>query len=126
MKTPNHSPALAPRWRSGIGLLLALGVLGGSVELHQEHRLPELDAAAVAMGGCHPGLATHLEPPAAPAKPHCPACLLRLKLAGSHLPDVRHADMEPVAESGLAEPVRPQSSTPRSPCLSRGPPPAFA
>jgi hypothetical protein len=115
------------RARAVLAALLALLSLASVVELHRDHALVEpapVEAAGAAAAGCHPDLATHLEPPNAPRSRHCPACLLRLATRGAEV----HAETpfapllaprESVPEQGFVARFAPAASR-----LSRGPPAA--
>lgn len=114
-----------PRARSLAAALLALLCLLSTVELHRDHSLVDDHSPAdLGSAGCHPALATHLEPPHEPGSRECPACLLRLVTRGAMLPaemafDASLAPLGRVAEQGFAA-----RFAPPVPSLSRGPPSA--
>lgn len=105
---------------------LALAVLLDSVELHGHHPLLERSSLEVVGGGCHPELATHLEPTPADQHLDCPGCLSRLRLQGSHLVPVVCAVVAPLPLYALDELRAAAFATPRQSPSSRGPPPPFA
>lgn len=112
--------------RAGLLLVLGAAVLVGSLELHGDHRLLVSDAPAFSHPGCHPELATHLEPTAPGKHRECPACLSRLRLRGSHLAPQTLAAVESLPVCSLRESREETLAEPRGSVSTRGPPTSFA
>ena len=110
--------------RAAVGLLVALGLLAGSLEIH--HHNGALDASAdgtvVFQAAAHPTRGHHLEAQGPGLVFHCPACLLHHHSRGDAAQSVATLGAPPATGSSLAlgEPTWPAPATHPGGC--RAPP----